>query len=306
MDGVLNVNKPSGPTSHDIVAGVRRATGQKRVGHAGTLDPAASGVLLLCLGNATRIVEYLMDWPKSYRATAVFGVETDTEDETGTIVRESDCSHLHQDMVEAVLPRFTGAILQVPPMVSAIHHKGRRLYELARAGEVVQRNPRSVQVYSIRLTDFEPGTKPKAVLDIDCSKGTYIRTLCADIGKALECGAYMASLTRTAIGRFRLQDAVTIETIEEKAAEGRLGDILSTIDETLSEVPSVTVLPEDAARVANGVMLPVERLSCELPIKVTAIRIHGPDGRLLGIGRLCNLPNGEVMLKPEKVFVSTS
>lgn len=303
MDGILNINKPSGPTSHDIVARVRKATGTKRVGHAGTLDPIATGVLVVCLGNATRIVEYLMDWRKSYRATAVFGAETDTEDATGEVIKETDCSHLSREQVEGFIPRFTGEILQTPPMVSAVHHEGKRLYELARAGEVVERAPRRIEIYSLNLVDFVSGKQPSAVLDVECSKGTYIRTLCADIGKALDCGAYMSALTRTAVGRFKVEDAVSIETIEQ--SPDRLPEILLPIDEALADTPEVHVSDEDAHRIANGVMLPVEALSREeLPQIGIPVRIKSPSG-LIAIGRLC-LAQGRVMLKPDKVFVTVS
>ena len=305
MDGVLNVNKPAGPTSHDVVARLRRAIRPKRIGHAGTLDPIATGVLLICLDNATRIVECLMDWPKSYQATAILGVETDTEDSTGSIVRESDCSCVGREDIEAVLPRFVGKIMQVPPMVSALRYRGRRLYELARAGEVVERAPRPIEVYSLRLVSFEPAVRAKALLEIDCSRGTYVRTLCADIGRALDCGAHMSSLARTAVGRFRLEDAVSIETVEEKAASGRLGDILHSIDDVLDGFPVVSVADADAGLVANGVMLSTSRICLpgdKLPAIGAPLRIHGPDGRLLAIGRLCRLPTGDIALKPDKVF----
>ena len=307
MHGVLNLYKPSGPTSHDVVVQVRRAAQLKRVGHAGTLDPAASGVLLVCLGKATRIVEYLMDWPKAYRATAVLGAETDTEDATGSILRETDASEISRDVVEDVLPRFTGEISQVPPMVSAVHHEGRRLYELARAGREVERTPRRVEVHSLRLTSFAQGPRAEAVFDIECSKGTYVRTLCADIGRALDCGAYVSGLIRTAVGRFRIEDAVSLETVGEKAAEGRLGEVLHTIDEVLGEMPVVRVSDVDVARVMSGVTLPAGRLPEAregLPAISEPARIHGPEGQLLAIGKLSRLPDGEVVLKPEKVFHS--
>ena len=209
MDGILSVDKPAGPTSHDIVARIRRITGVKRVGHAGTLDPMATGVLIVCLGDARRIVEYLADWRKSYRATAILGVETDTEDASGEVVGGSDCSRVARSDVDAVIPRFVGRIMQVPPMVSAVHHEGRRLYDLAREGRTVERSPRPVEVLSINIVSFEPGERACLVLDVVCSGGTYIRTLCMDIGRALGCGAHMSSLVRTAVGPFRVADAVT-------------------------------------------------------------------------------------------------
>lgn len=305
MDGILNVDKSSGPTSHDVVARLRKALRMKRIGHAGTLDPSASGVLVVCVGNATRIAEYLVDWRKAYQAEAVFGAETDSQDESGSVLRETDCSHLTRESVEAVLARFVGRIQQVPPMLSAVHHKGRRLYELARAGEVVERAPRSVAVYSLRLADFNPGVRSRAVLDVECSKGTYIRTLCADIGRALDCGGYMSSLVRTAVGRFGLADAVTVETVEEKASAGRLGDILHPIDEVLEEMPSAKVSDADAHRVANGVAVPTAGLlEADGDLAEDApVRIHGADGRLLAIARLFCLPGGGMAVKPEKVFV---
>ena len=299
MDGILNVNKPSGPTSHDVVARIRKAAHIKRVGHAGTLDPIATGVLLVCLGQATRIAEYLTACRKSYRATAVFGAETDTQDITGKIANETDCSHLTREDLEAVLPRFSGEIEQIPPMYSAVHHEGQRLYDLARQGKSVEVPARCVTIFSIELLEFKHGPQPTALLDIECSPGTYIRTLCADIGKALDCGGYMSALTRTAVGRFTIEDSVSLEAIEE----GRLDEYLIPVDEALSHMPAVHVTVEGAMRITNGVMLPVEALSkAELPQMGIPVRIKSPGG-LVAIGRLC-LAQGRVMLKPDKVFAS--
>lgn len=301
MHGVLNVNKPSGPTSHDVVAFIRRIAGTKRVGHAGTLDPLASGVLLVCLGQATRIVEYLVDWPKSYRATAVFGVETDTEDSTGAITRETDASYVTRDLIEGVLPRFIGRIQQVPPMASAVHHEGKRLYELARKGQVVEREAREVDIYSIRLVDFRPGTRPVALLDVDCSKGTYIRTLCADIGSALDCGGHMSALVRTAIGRFRVEDALTMDAIEALAVEGRFAECLHSIDEVLSDMPAADLTPAQAEKVSHGTEVPAVQVP-DLPAPGSPIRLRDQDGRLLGIG-VVRVRDGIPTLKPDKMFV---
>jgi tRNA pseudouridine55 synthase len=289
-----------------VIARLKRAIRPKRIGHAGTLDPAASGVLLVCLGNATRIVEYLMDQPKAYRAVAVFGAETDTEDQTGNVLSETDCSGVTEDTVGAVLPRFTGTIMQIPPMVSAVHHQGRRLYELARAGVVVEREPRPVQVHALTLVSFRPGEKAEATLDIECSRGTYVRTLCADIGRALGCGGYMSSLVRTAIGEFRLEDAVPVERAEELAKAGRLAVILHPMDEALRDLPSLVVSGSNVKRVMNGVLLPLGQLapgdSEGAALLGAFVRIHGPEDQLLAVGRIRRLPNGQVVLKPEKVF----
>lgn len=302
MDQVLNVNKPSGPTSHDIVARIRRVTGVKRVGHAGTLDPLATGVLVVCLGKATRVIEYMSDWRKTYRAEAVLGAETDTEDASGRVVREGDCPHVTRADVEAVIPRFVGRITQVPPMVSALHHEGHRLYDLARAGKVVERAPRPVEVYSLNLVSFQPGDRPSFVLDVECSGGTYIRTLCADIGRALGCGAFMSSLVRTAVGPFHIEDAVTLEAIEEKAASGGLKEILHPIDEVLSDMPAITVSREDAARIVNGGVLPADGVPASIGVPT---RVHDPEGRLLAIGVLRRARDGGIELKPEKVLVES-
>jgi len=307
MDGVLNINKPSGPSSHDVVAIIRRATRIKRIGHTGTLDPLASGVLVVCIGSATRVIEYMSGWRKSYRATAVLGAETDSEDVTGEVIRESDCSHVTRDDLDAVLPRFVGQILQVPPMVSAVKYKGRRLYELARKGEVVERAPRPVEVYSLRVTDFQPREKPSFAIEVSCSGGTYIRTLCADIGKALGCGAYMTSLVRTGVGPFEIEDAVTLEQVEHMASEGRLQEILHPIDEVLVDMPMVVVSQREEALVMNGVILAEGQYEVigSSPSVAEHVRIHAQDGRLIAIGVIRPGPDGTPKLKPEKVFAGS-
>ncbi|MDI6828853.1 MAG: tRNA pseudouridine(55) synthase TruB [Armatimonadota bacterium] len=301
MDGVLNINKPPGPTSHDIVAEVRHISGERRVGHAGTLDPLASGVLLVCLGNATRIVEYLMSWRKVYRTTAVFGASTDTEDAAGQIIEESDASYVTEDMLKRILDKFIGKISQTPPMVSAVRYKGRKLYELARRGQIVERAPKTVEIYSLKLIEFHPGMRPEAVLDVECSRGTYIRTLCADIGRELGCGGYMKSLVRTAVGWFTLENSVTLSFIEELASKGRLNKVLYPIDEVLKDMPAVVVQPSDIKRILNGVVVYVEEAIASVQ-EGSNVRIKSPDGSLLGIGKVFFLPDGRVQLKPSKVL----
>jgi tRNA pseudouridine55 synthase len=194
-------------TSHDVVNRARRALGCRRVGHAGTLDPMATGVLVLCVGHATRVVEYLPTEPKVYEASVVFGIETDTLDVTGRETRRSDASELTKERIEAVLDRFRGPILQIPPMVSALQVGGRRLYELARQGREVERQPRPVTIYALDLTSFAPGPRPVARMTVSCSAGAYIRSLAADIGADLGCGAALSGLRRTRAGRFAVEDA---------------------------------------------------------------------------------------------------
>lgn len=196
-----------------MVARVRRLAGQKRVGHAGTLDPDATGVLLVCLGTATRLAEYLADAGKAYQSVLALGAATTTEDASGEILTEADASHITEADLRAVLPRFVGDIAQIPPMVSAVHHEGRRLYELARAGQTVERPARPIFIESIALRGFAPGPRATATLDVVCGKGTYIRTLCADIGAALGVGGHMKSLVRTQVGAFPLETSVALETL---------------------------------------------------------------------------------------------
>jgi tRNA pseudouridine55 synthase len=220
MDALVNLYKPAGMTSREAVDAVRRILGVRRAGHTGTLDPGAEGVLLICLGKATRLNEFLQWLPKTYRATMVLGVQTNTQDGEGEVIATTDASSITRERVEAVFPQFTGEIEQIPPMHSAIHHEGRRLYDLAREGKVVARQARKVFVHRLQLLNFLSGEHPEAEIEVECSTGTYIRTLCADIGNALGVGGHMKSLVRTAIGAFRAENAVTLQQLEtEKAAD---------------------------------------------------------------------------------------
>ncbi len=304
MDGILNVHKLSGPTSHDVVARVRRIAGMKRVGHTGTLDPLASGVLVVCLGNATRVIEYMSGWQKLYSAEAVLGVETDSEDSTGEVLSRCDASRITRADIESVIPRFTGKIMQVPPMVSAVKHQGKRLYELARAGKTVERTAREIEVYSLRLTEFEAGEEARFDIEVICSGGTYIRTLCADIGKALGCGAHMSALTRTAVGEFRIEEALTTESLEQVAAEGRLEQALVPMSRLLGDMPSLIAAPHEELLVTNGVVLALDRFTpgVGIPIEGHPVRICAEGDRLMAIGLLRRGVNGSLEVKPAKVF----
>jgi tRNA pseudouridine55 synthase len=208
MDGFLTINKPAGMTSHDVVARVRRAKKLKRVGHAGTLDPDATGVLLVALGQATRLLPHLSLEPKVYLATIGFGTATDTEDASGHVTAQADASGLTDAAVRAVLPQFLGEIEQVPPMVSALHHNGQRLYDLARQGITVEREARTITIHALELVE-------KATIRVTCAGGTYIRTLCKDIGAALGLPAHMATLVREAVGPYILAEALSLEALEE-------------------------------------------------------------------------------------------
>ncbi|GMV35844.1 MAG: tRNA pseudouridine synthase B [Fimbriimonadales bacterium] len=230
MDGFVVVDKPAGITSHDAVAAIRRSLRTKRVGHGGTLDPLATGVLVIAVGKATRLLSYLVLEPKRYAFRMVFGVTTETQDAEGRVVQEKDASVLTQEAVEHVLSAFRGEIQQAPPMYSAVHHEGKRLYEMARRGMEVERQPRTVTIHSLTLDAFEPGPRATADLTCACSSGTYVRTLCHDIGAALGVGAYLASLMRTACGSFDIADAVPLDEITEATPLVPCRDALSHLD----------------------------------------------------------------------------
>lgn len=251
-DGFLNIHKPAGMTSHDVVARVRRALKTKRAGHAGTLDPDATGVLVVAVGQATRLLPHLPTEPKEYIARIAFGIATDTEDASGNPVSEADASGLTEDALRAALPRFIGEIQQVPPMVSALHHEGRRLYELAREGITVEREARTVTIHALDASEFMPGPRAEATLRVVCGGGTYIRTLCVDMGAALGLPAHMKTLVREGVGPFHLADALTLEDLVASGAASLL-----PMEEALN-LPTVAVTDADAARLNNGQSVPTD------------------------------------------------
>jgi tRNA pseudouridine55 synthase len=250
FDGFLNVNKPSGVTSHDVVNQVRRllhkADRKVKVGHAGTLDPLADGVLVVCLGRATRLSDYVMHGAKGYQVVARFGQTTNTYDVDGVVVAAQPCDHLTARDIQRLLPEFTGAIMQRPPAYSAIKQGGRKLYELARSGQSVEAEPRLVQVYRLELVTFE---LPHAMFNVECGAGTYIRSLVHDIGQRLGVGAHVLSLTRTFSGTFWLRDSLQLEQISTPA--DLLPHLIAPID-ALTAYPRVQASPAQAADLARG------------------------------------------------------
>lgn len=249
MDGVLNVNKPSGITSHDVIDALRRASGQKEVGHAGTLDPLAEGVLLCLLGRATRLTPYLQELPKAYRGVIQFGIRTTTQDAEGEVFYQAPAPHLTLEQVRAAAKQFVGRIMQTPPMYSALRFQGKKLHELAREGKEVPRQPRPVHIYRLEILSFEPGDYPTAAFEVECSKGTYVRTLASDIGDAVGAGAYLKQLTRTAIGQFRLEDACSLDELTD--AE-QVQKHLIPIAEALTHLPQWTPTPAVLERLKHG------------------------------------------------------
>lgn len=283
IHGVLNLDKPRGWTSHDAVAKIRRLIGQQKVGHAGTLDPNATGVLLLCLGKGTKLSRYYMLLEKEYHAFFRLGISTDTQDADGKVIEEKDPSGVTGERLAEVISRYKGAIMQTPPMVSAVKVGGRRLYRIARKGETVEREARPIRVRLFDLVRFEP---PVAEVRIVCSKGTYVRTLAADIGEELGCGAHLDRLTRTRIGSYRVEDASTIEGLEEALAEEKNAERFCTpIAEAVGGFPAA-VLRAAPSRWA-GPALPRSLEGLEpldpVPAEGEFLRIQDRSGRNVGV-----------------------
>jgi tRNA pseudouridine55 synthase len=249
--GLLILNKPGGLTSHDVVNRVRRATHIRQVGHAGTLDPMATGVLVVCVGQATRISEYLLGHNKAYHATIRLGIETATYDADGDIVTTHEV-HVERIEVEQTLQSFVGDIQQTPPMYSALKRAGHKLYDLARQGIEVEREARSVVIHSIELHDYQA---PDVTIEVRCSAGTYIRSIAHDLGAALGTGAHLTKLTRTASGPFTMWQAVDLDVFEASARAGEWQSLLRSMDEALSDWPLVVIDEADRARTLNGAPL---------------------------------------------------
>lgn len=283
LDGVVVIDKPTGMTSHDVVARLRRRFGQHRVGHTGTLDPAATGVLVVCLGRATRLVRFLQAGTKTYAARMVLGIETDSQDAEGQIVRRVPADHIDERLLCEALTRFQGPLEQVPPMVSAIKMGGERLHHKARRGEVVEREPRKVTVHDLVLDRFEPGEHPQASFLVSCSSGTYVRTLAHDVGQLLGVGGSLVALRRLANEPFHLDDAVGLDELEQAASpQARARFVISPHDAIVRALPHVEI---DDSQVARGLAAGGRLELTDMPAAV-----RGADrfvvtwhGRLLGV-----------------------
>lgn len=304
MDGILAVWKPEGWTSHDVVAKVRRLLKLKRVGHTGTLDPMVTGVLPLCLGRSTRVVEYVQERPKAYEAVLRLGIATDTEDLTGEIIERKPVGTLDEAQIKEVLRQFLGTISQVPPMFSAVKVDGKRLYELAREGKTVERKSREVSIHDISLLKADlSGDEPEFTFSVVCSKGTYIRTLCVDIGKALGLPATMAKLTRTMSGGITAEGCLTLEQIAELVEAGELAQHLIPADQAIAHLPYATVAPHFAQLALRGQKL---KLSQAAPgtgewkhDELVRLYETSPNGNFLGIFQV-DVDTSQV--RPVKVF----
>lgn len=289
-DGVLNVRKRAGCTSHDVVARLRKSLGGTKIGHAGTLDPAATGVLPILIGKATRIAEYLLDWDKEYRAVLRLGETTDTLDATGTVLKRRALDGLSDHAIHEAVSAFRGRIHQMPPMYSAVKIQGVPLYKTARAGRVVERAAREVTVHRLEVE----GIHGRDIeLRVRCSKGTYIRSLCADIGEALQVGGHLLTLERTKVGPLAVDQAMTVDEVEAELRAGTRSTSMLTLDAALSGLPACTVDPDAARGVLHGVPVLYEsilRWECrpadEDPGHAESVRIKDGEGRLLAVGLL--------------------
>jgi len=300
LDGILPVLKPAGWTSHDVVAKVRGLIRMKRIGHTGTLDPAVTGVLPLCLGRATRLVEYLQELPKEYEAVLRLGIATDTEDLTGEVIERMDPVEVTEEQVRDVIQSFIGTIEQVPPMYSAVKVDGKRLYELAREGKVVERKSREVTIYNIEILQLQlQGPDPEIHFRVLCSKGTYIRTLCVDIGKALGVPATMASLVRTMSANMTREHGLTLEQIAEYKQQGSLQEHLIPMDVSVSHLPAHTIAEDKAHQAVQGQKISGRAVSPDVD-QPGCIRLYSPEGQFYGIFE--RKPE-ETFIRPVKVFL---
>ncbi len=293
MNGIVNVNKPLGITSHDVVYRLRRILNIKKIGHTGTLDPDAQGVLPMCVGKGTKLAELITGADKQYLAELTLGAITDTQDASGEILERFDVNVCEEDIIKAA-KSFIGEIQQIPPMYSAIKIDGKKLYELAREGKTIERKPRSVTILNIEIRDIDLDANTVTML-VDCSKGTYIRTLCEDIGRSLGCGGHMSKLTRTRSGRFNIEDAYDLDTIAQMAEAGSF-EFLTPVEDAMPEYPKAILAEANARKVRNGIKISVQGLELG-----KTYRVFDEQGEFLVIAK-----QGEESLEILKTFYDGS
>ncbi len=295
--GMINVYKEKGFTSHDVVAKLRGICKQKKIGHTGTLDPDAVGVLPVCLGCATRLCDMLTDKDKEYVAVLRLGITTDTQDATGKVLAEKEVS-VSEEEVRAVIASFEGEQLQIPPMYSALKVNGKKLYELAREGKEIERKARPIVIHEIEILSEN---MPEFTIRVKCSKGTYIRTICHDIGQKLSCGGVMVSLKRTKVGNFGIEDAYTLSQIEDMAKEGKLCEILLPVEKVFEKLPEIRVKETAMKALLNGNQLKKEEILMlsDEALKAEEVRVYGADGRFYGV---YGYQEGRKLFCPIKMF----
>ena len=296
IHGIINVYKEKGYTSHDVVARLRGILGQKRIGHTGTLDPDAEGVLPVCLGKATKVCELLADWDKTYRAILLLGQVTDTQDVSGEILETREVTASIKEVYEAI-QSFKGEYAQVPPMYSALKVNGKKLYELAREGKTVERKARNVQIHEIKIHEI---VLPRISMTVNCSKGTYIRTLCHDIGQKVGCGGCMEQLLRTQVGMFRVEESLRLDEIEVLHDLGQLQEHMAAIDSLFSLYPAVTVKQEYQKLLDNGNELYGRQVGKQgFPGQDGPVRMYGSDGNFQAVYEYLKKEN---RFRPMKTF----
>mgnify|MGYP002507931796 CR=1 FL=1 len=281
IHGVLNVYKEKGFTSHDVVAKLRGITKQKKIGHTGTLDPDACGVLPVCLGKATKLCDMLTDKDKVYETVLLLGKQTDTQDISGEVLKEADASKLSEETVKDVIMEFMGDYSQIPPMYSALKVNGKKLYELAREGKTVERKAREVKIYEIEILET---SLPRVKMRVRCSKGTYIRTLCHDIGERLGVGGCMEELLRTKVERFEAAGSKTLSEIEAAVTEGRMSELLVPVDEMFDQYQKVTILAAYEKLIYNGNPFPAQAVKGECGFRDGEwLRVYDMQNMFIGI-----------------------
>lgn len=293
--GIINVYKEKGFTSFDVVAKLRGILKTKKIGHTGTLDPDAEGVLPVCIGRATKVCDILTDKDKVYEAVMLLGVETDTQDTTGEILKELPVEE-SESVVKEVILSFVGEYAQIPPMYSALKVNGKKLYELAREGKTVERKARNVQIFSIEILEMD---LPRVRMSVHCSKGTYIRTLCHDIGQKLGCGGCMEKLLRTKAGIFELADTLKLAEIDVLAKEGLVEEKIISVDELFEDHSKVWIKQEYDVVVHNGNRVKMKMFQEKLPENTERLRVYDSKGEFIGVYEFCS-ERGD--FKPVKMF----
>ncbi len=303
MNGIINVLKPPGMTSHDVVSFIRKTLNMKKVGHTGTLDPEAAGVLPICVGKATKVVQYLTDKQKHYRANIRFGIITDTYDSYGEVIKEVKPVIIKRAAVEEAIKSYTGSIMQRPPIYSALKVKGKKLYQYAREGKEIEIAERPVQIYELKLVDML--SENEAMIDIVCSKGTYIRSLCYDIGETIGCGAHMSQLVRLGSSPFSIDKSFTLEEIRAAALEKRLDNVLQSVEVLFPHYKPITVKPSALSSIMNGNPLYEQGVLYGFShIKEgDEVRIYGENG-FIGIGNVrIESDKDRLYIKAKNIFV---
>jgi len=279
INGIINVYKEASYTSHDVVAKLRGILKQRKIGHTGTLDPDATGVLPVCLGKGTKLCDMLTDADKTYEAVLELGLITDTQDISGTVLKRREVNVTEEEVIK-VIQGFVGEYMQIPPMFSALKVNGRKLYELAREGKEIERQARKVFFHKIDIMDI---TLPRVTLSVTCSKGTYIRTLCHDIGEQLKCGGCMQSLIRTRVGAFQIGDSRTLCEIEAIMENGKLDDLVISVESMFQQYPAISTKPEYDSRLYNGNTFELQHIAGEVSNSATKLRVYDSKGDFIGI-----------------------